>query len=113
MGVPPVLPRAPRERHHHLSLRDHGPATIAIPVAMLVVAALVIMAVAGVFGGSEPSPVTGRDERLARPAPSALHSVTGLSLTDAERLVARLALGPGPAPTTTTTATSAVTTPAP
>jgi hypothetical protein len=98
--VPPVLPRPHRERHP-LPLRAHGPAAIILPVAMLVVATLVILAVAGVFGGSKAEPPTSTAAGAPRPAAQVQLSATRLSLAEAQRIVATQ---PDPVPTTAATA---------
>ena len=92
---PPRLLRRHRHRHH-LPLRDHSPRELAIPGVLLVAAALVIMAVAGVFGGGspDPSPPAARivNTRPA-PRPHPELSATAISLADAEN-----AVGPATSP---------------
>ncbi len=98
-GTPPRLPRRGRERPHQ-PLSAHGFRDLALPAGLLVAAALVILAVAGVFGGASPSPSTGTQARgapasLAGPVLAPERSATSMSLAAAERIVGA---GPGAAP---------------
>lgn len=64
--TPPRLPRPRRERRHR-PLRDHSRQELAIPAGLLVAAVLVILAVAGVFGGSTSEP-TVTSVRVSQPS---------------------------------------------
>jgi hypothetical protein len=87
-GSPPRLPRPSRERHT-LPIRAHGPRDLALPAGLVIIAALVIMAVAGVFGGGTSTPPAGTQANAA-PVKVALaeQSVTAMSTAQAVRLIA-------------------------
>lgn len=95
---PPRFPRPPRPRPH-LPLRSHGRRELALPAGLLVLAALVIMAVAGVFGGGSATPETGTLARRAPVPPLVSQSVTSMSL---ERAVEIAAARPATSSTATT-----------
>jgi hypothetical protein len=87
---PPRIPRPHRDRPH-LPLRAHGPRELALPAGLLVVAALVIMAVAGVFGGGTSTPATGTQASTApvTAVADAPQSATAMSLAAAVRATHR------------------------
>jgi hypothetical protein len=84
---PPRLPRPVRERQH-LPLRAHGPRDLALPAGLVVIAALVIMAVAGVFGGGSSTPPAGTQANAAPVIAPVTQSVTSISTAEAVRLAA-------------------------
>jgi hypothetical protein len=88
-GSPPRLPRPLRERQH-MPLRAHGRRDLALPAGLLVIAALVILAVAGVFGGGSSTPSTGTQAHAAPVSAPATQSVTATPLADAVRIAAGL-----------------------
>ena len=64
-SAPPRLPR-PRRDHEPRPLRDHSRRELAIPAGLVLASVLLILAVAGVFGGATSQPTT-TDVRVSRP----------------------------------------------
>jgi hypothetical protein len=88
-GKPAGLQRPKRDKAHHLPLKAHGPRDLALPAGLVVVAALVVMAVSGVFGGGNDQPATGTQANAAPEASMVSQSVTATSLEDAEQIAER------------------------
>ena len=84
-GSPPRLLRPARDRPH-LPLGAHGPRDLALPAGLVVIAALVIMAVSGVFGGGSSTPSTGTLAHAVPVVAPVAESVTAMSTADAVRL---------------------------
>ena len=83
---PPRLPR-PRRNRDHVPLRSHRPVDVALPALLLVVATVVIMAIAGVFGGGTSQAPTGTLAHGSAPASaSPADSATAVSLAAAVRV---------------------------
>ena len=95
-GRPPRLERPWRDRGPHIPLSDHGPRHLALPAGLVVLAALVIMAVSGVFGGGTETPATGTSTSAPPEVALVSQSATSISLNDAELIAARAARKPAP-----------------
>lgn len=95
-GRPPRLERPWRDRGVPMPLSDHGPRDLALPAGLVVLAALVIMAVSGVFGGGTETPASGTSTSAPPEVALVSQSATSISLNDAELIAARAARKPAP-----------------